>query len=295
MASIPVRPLLCLSLLSAALCLSARPGIAADEPPATRVYKTIGERQLHVDIDYPPGWKTSDKRPAIVFFSGGGFKNGTTNQFTTQAAYFAKRGLVSVRAEYRDSTRDKAKADTCLKDAFSAMRWVRAHAGELGIDPDRIVSSGGSAGGYLAAAVGTVTDFNDPTDDLSVSPKPNAMVLFNPVLDFVVLRDREAETTESAGVSRKQISPIYHLTADTPPTLIMLGSKDKFFDQVDRFAKRAGELKVRCEREVYEGQPHAFFNRSPYHEQTAERADRFLQSIGYLQAEPKVELPRPRK
>ena len=170
------------------------------------VYKTIGERELKTDVLYPDDWKPTDRRAAIVFFSGGAWRSGGTGQFLLQAGYFAKRGAVAVRAEYRDSTKDKVTPDTCLKDAISAMRWVRKNADKLGIDPDRIVSSGGSAGGYLAAAVATIDEFHSPDDDLSVSPKPNAMVLFNPVLDFVSLDlasrfGLEAELAE-------QISPL---------------------------------------------------------------------------------------
>jgi acetyl esterase/lipase len=253
------------------------------------VYKTIGQRELRVDVLYPDDWKPTDRRPAIVFFSGGAWRSGNTRQFLPQAGYFAKRGLVTVRAEYRDSTKDKVTPDTCLKDAISAMRWVRANADRLGIDPDRIVSSGGSAGGYLAAAVATVDDFHSPGDDLSVSPKPNAMVLFNPVLDFVSL-DLASRFGLDAALAER-ISPLRHITKDLPPTLILIGSKDRFLEQNERFMSEAGALGVRVEIDVAEEQPHAYFNRSPWLEKTVASADRFLVLLGYLGEEPRVEPP----
>jgi acetyl esterase/lipase len=253
------------------------------------VYKTIGDRELKVDVLYPDDWKPTDRRAAIVFFSGGAWRSGGTRQFAPQAGYFAKRGLVTVRAEYRDSTKDKVKPDTCLKDAVTAMRWVRKSAEKLGIDPRRILSSGGSAGGYLAAAVATIDDYHSPDDDVSVSPKPNAMILFNPVLDFVTLDlgSRFGLDPELAA----QISPLQHVEKGLPPTLILIGSKDRFLDQNREFMFKAKELGARVEMDVAEGQPHAFFNRSPWLEKTVQSADRFLVSLGYLSEEPRVDLP----
>ncbi len=266
--------------------------------PDSLIYKAVGDRKLKLDISYPPAWNASDKRPAIVFFSGGGFRNGTTGQFRPQADYFAKRGLVAVRAEYRDRKRDNVMPDVCLEDAMSAMRWVRKHAGKLGVDPGRIVASGGSAGGYLALATYTIKGIKPAGDDLSTSCKPNAMVLFNPVVDFVSISDR----TQGWGIDRKrleQLSPLRNMTKDIPPTLILIGTLDAFWKQVDAFVTKAKKLGVPVERYVGEGAKHAFFNRSPWLERTVVAADEFLQKIGYLEAEPKVKpptrKPRPRK
>jgi acetyl esterase/lipase/nicotinamidase-related amidase len=272
------------------LMVGLRPASAEDGKPVPQyVYKTVGQRELKADVLYPDDWSASDKRPAIVFFSGGAWRSGGTRQFLQQGQYFAKRGMVTVRAEYRDSTKDKVKPDTCLKDAVSAMRWVRKNAEELGIDPERIVASGGSAGGYLAAAVATIEDFHSEGDDLSVSPKPNAMVLFNPVLDFVTL-DRAAEFG-IAGELAVKISPLGHVTKGLPPTLILIGSEDRFLDQNRQFVSKATRLGVRVELDLAEGQPHAYFNRSPWMEKTVASADRFLVSLGYLGEEPRVALP----
>jgi acetyl esterase/lipase len=259
------------------------------EPVSQFVHKVIGERELKVDVLYPDDWNANDQRAAIVFFSGGAWRSGGTSQFAKQAEYFAKRGMVTLRAEYRDSTKDKVKPDTCLKDAVSAMRWVRKSADVLGIDPQKIVSSGGSAGGYLAAAVATIDDFHSDGDDLSVSPKPNAMVLFNPVVDFVTM-DRAAEFGIAGDIAAR-ISPLQHVKKPLPPTLILIGSKDPFLDQNRQFVSKGSQLGVRVELDLAEGQPHAYFNRSPWLEKTVASADRFLVSLGYLDKEPEVELP----
>ena len=268
--------------------------MATDEakPKARYVYKTIGERKLAVDVLYPPTWKPNGRLPAMVLWSGGGFRNGGTRQFRAQAQYFAKRGLVTIRAEYRDRTKDQATIEVCLKDAISSMRWVRRNAAMLGIDPGKIIASGGSAGGFLAAGVYTADKVHSPDDDLSVSPKPNAMVLFNPALEIRGTNRRLSPTAAPLRESLNALSPLRMMDDSMAPAIILIGSKDNFLAPCQDFCAKGRELGARIEIEVYEGQPHAFFNESPWTERTALRADEFLQALGYLGAEPKVDPPR---
>jgi len=255
------------------------------------VFKTVGERKLVADVLYPEGWSRKDRRAAIVFWSGGAFRSGGTQQFSRQAQYFAERGMVAIRAEYRGRETDNIEVQECLKDAISAMRWVRKNAAMLGADENRIVGAGGSAGGYLATAVWTTEDLHSPDDDLAVSPRPNAMVLFNPALGFsrqiTLLPGGGREEKPSVGVPE----PLDGMKQGMPPALIMIGSADKFLAACEEFVAKGRKLGNRVELEVYEGQPHAFFNRSPWMEKTVLRADEFLRSIGYLDEEPKVEPP----
>ncbi len=276
----------CLALATAGL--TAR----SAEAPAQQVYKTVGDRKLTLDFDYPPDWKPSDKRPAMVFFFGGGWTSGTPRQFQPQAEYFARRGLVCVRADYRLRARDKVTPDKCVEDAISALRWVRSHAAELGIDPNRIVAAGGSAGGHLAACTFFAADLDVPGDDKSVSPKPNAMILYNPALDLVAVRDVRGNFF--AGVDAptlKKISPSYYLRKETPPTLIIDGTKDWLNPQIREFVGKGKTLGAPVEAWYAEDQPHGFFNKPPWLEKTTAEADAFLCRIGYLGKEPKVPLP----
>jgi len=148
----------------------------------TETYKTIGDVKLDMTIQLPDGWKPEDKRPAIVFFFGGGWSSGSPTQFENQARYLASRGLVAMAADYRVKSRQGVKAVSCVADAKSAIRWVRANAVRLGIDPHRVAAGGGSAGGHLAAAVAVLPGLDDPADDKSVSCVPDVLVLFNPAL-----------------------------------------------------------------------------------------------------------------
>ncbi len=147
------------------------------------VYKTVEGRDLKLYVQRPAGWQAGDRRPAIVFFHGGGFVGGNPRQFENQAAHLARRGAVTFEVEYRLLPRGSRELPTrCIQDAKSAMRWVRRHAVELGVDPQRIASAGGSAGGHLAAFVGLVEGLMMPPRIGPCLPK-QCMLLFNPVLD----------------------------------------------------------------------------------------------------------------
>lgn len=264
--------------------------------PPQLVYKSVGERKLAIDFDYPPEWKPSDKRPTIVFFFGGGWTHGSPAQFKPQAEYFAKRGLVCARADYRIRSRDNVTPDKCVEDAISAMRWVRSHAAQFGIDPNRIVAAGGSAGGHLAACTFFCDEVKAPDDDRSISPKPNAMILYNPVLDLLAVR---AERTVKSGnyfagvddATLKKISPALYLRKETPPTLILDGTKDWLNPQLRAFVEKAKSIGAPVGAWYAEDQPHGFFNKPPWLEKTTAEADAFLCRIGYLKLEPKVPLP----
>ena len=267
------------------LLLITGPILAAPPVGEEHVYKTIGERELRLYITKPNDWRTEDARPAIVFYHGGGWVGGAPGQFTEHSKYLATRGMVCVQVEYRLLERGANEPPlTCVQDARSAMRWVRSRADELGIDPQRIASAGGSAGGHLAAFVGMVEGLDDANDDTSVSAKSNAMVLFNPVFDngpdgygHQRVRDRFDE-----------FSPFHNVTEDDPPAIVFLGSNDSLIPvrTLEQFAHNMREAGVRCEKMVFEGQPHGFFNfgrsGNRYYLETMSAADEFLQSLGWL-------------
>ena len=152
-------------------------------PDKTLVYKSIEDVELKLHIFKPQGHQASDKRAAIIFFFGGGLNTGEPSQFYPHCEYLASRGMVAMSAAYRVRSRNDTTPRECVKDGKSAVRWVRQHAAELGVDPDRIAAGGGSAGGHVAAATGTTEGFEEEGEDLDVSARPDALVLFNPVFD----------------------------------------------------------------------------------------------------------------
>ncbi|MFA6545010.1 MAG: alpha/beta hydrolase [Limisphaerales bacterium] len=256
-------------------------------------YKQTPQGGLKLFVHYPPDWKATDQRPAIVFFFGGGWKNGTPTQFLNQATYLASRGMVAARADYRVSSRHQITPEKCVEDAKSAARWLRAHAAEQGIDPQRIVSSGGSAGGHLAACTGMTDAYEAKDEELKISSRPNAMVLFNPALDLGALEVGE-KWPEGAVRGKEivpQIDPARFIRQGVVPTIIFFGTGDRMLDHARSFADKSKALGNRCEVFTAAGQPHGFFNRPPWQEVTLRETDVFLSSLGYLKGEPTLKIP----
>lgn len=244
---------------------------------ADHVYKKTPEGELTLHGYFPADWKATDNRPVIVFFFGGGWKNGAYTQFVPQCEYFASRGMVAITADYRILSKHKATPDKCVEDAKSVIRWVRANAAKLGVDPDKIVASGGSAGGHIAACTATVEGFNADDDPKDVSAVPAALLLFNPALNLPKeVKDAKGDDIAAA------ISPTRHLTKSTPPAWIVFGDADKMLTQGEEYVAKAKELGLSAELLVAPGQPHGFFNRTPWIESTTAAADAWLVKQGFL-------------
>jgi len=248
------------------------------EPDQIVLYKTTEQTPLNLHVFLPDSVHSGDPRPAILFFFGGGWNNGSPTHFYRQAKHLADRGMIACAAEYRVKSRDGVQPDSCVMDAKSAMRYLREHASKWNIDPHRIAASGGSAGGHLALATATLTEMNDPRDDLSYSPIPNAFILFNPVLDTW------SYAGSRLGDLANRLSPLQHIQPDMPPSLIMHGTSDATVPhtQAVDFQKAMKEQKNRCELKLYEGMPHGFFNQTKYDE-TIEEATLFLRSLNWIE------------
>jgi acetyl esterase len=115
-------------------------------------YKTVGDIKLNLYVFTPEGHQASDKRPAMVFFFGGGWTNGSPGQFEEHCKYLAGRGMVAITADYRVASRHNVKAITCVADAKSAIRYVRTNAARLGIDPSRIAAGAARQAGIWPPA-----------------------------------------------------------------------------------------------------------------------------------------------
>jgi len=284
-------------MIIAVLILALADSVRAAEGPApdrTVTYKTTtsatGEKvELALHIFTPDNHKPSDQRPAIVFFFGGGWVGGSPSQFYPHCDYLASRGMVAMSAEYRVRTRHGTSPRECVQDGKSAVRWIRQHAAELGIDPDKLAAGGGSAGGHVAAATGTVKSFHEQGEDQSIDCRPNALVLFNPVFDNGpggYGHDRVKEYWQD-------ISPMHNIDQSTPPTIVFLGTRDKLIPvaTAEKYKRLMADAGRRCDLHLYQGQPHGFFNfrKAEYYTKTVIEADRFLKSLGYLEGEPTLQ------
>lgn len=262
---------------------------AAEATAEIVIYKRVAGRELKLFLDKPADWKATDRRPAIVFYFGGGWVGGSAAQFAPQSRHLANRGMVGIRVEYRTiPAGDQGPPTVCCADAKSAFRYVRAHAAELGIDPQRIAAGGGSAGGHLAAFTALVPGQDDPQDDPAVSCQPAALVLFNPVCS----NGPGQWGHERLGERFREFSPAHHITKTAPPTVIFLGAQDKLIPVpvLRDFADQMKAAGVRCDLHVYPGAGHGFFNRDasghPWFTQTLDETDKFFVSLGWLPAPP---------
>lgn len=271
---------------------------AADEPvpDKTATYKTVaegkgGKTELKLQIFTPPNYKPSDQRPAIVFFFGGGWTGGSPSQFYQHCEYFASRGMVAISAEYRIKGTHGTSPRECVKDGKSAIRWIRQHAKELGIDPSKLAAGGGSAGGHVAAATGTTQGLNEDGEDQAISCRPNALLLFNPVFD----NGPEGYGHDRVKEYWKEFSPLHNIDKETPPTVVFLGTKDKLIPvaTAEKYKQLMTDKGCRCDLHLYKNQQHGFFNfkNQKYFTETVIEADRFLASLGYLTGEPTLKKP----
>jgi len=261
-------------------------------PDDTIVYKKVsGEvTELKLHLFYPEGYDSSKRYPSIVFFFGGGWNGGSASQFYIHAKYLSSRGMVAICPDYRTKKSHGALPYQCVEDGKAAIRYVRAHANELGLDPTRIAAGGGSAGGHVAAATATLERF-DVGGNLDVSPVPDALVLFNPVYD---------NGPDGYGYDRVKdywelFSPMNNLKAGSPPAIVFFGDSDKLVpvSTAEEYQRRMHELGLRSELHVFANQGHGFFNwgndKSPDKEviiATFTAMDTFLASLGFLDGEP---------
>lgn len=179
--TVDIVSLILLLLISG--CTVPRCGTRSIRRVEEHIYKQTPQGYLSMFVHLPQGWKPTDKRPAIVFFFGGGFKTGKITEFLRQAEYFSKRGMVSVRVDYRVEEHHGTMPDKCVEDGKSAIRWLRENAGRFGVDPERIAASGHSAGATVAACAYTAVGLEAEGENLAISSKPNLLALFNAPLD----------------------------------------------------------------------------------------------------------------
>jgi acetyl esterase/lipase len=289
----------------------------ARSAPETLVFKRIGEQELKLHVFRPAG-VPGEARPAMVCIHGGAWRGGGADVFFPHAAYFAARGLVGISIDYRllqPESEGITMAD-CLTDCKSAIRYIRAHAALLGVDPARIAVMGDSAGGHLAGALGTIPGFDDPADKIEVSAVPNAMILCNPIVDvtqgswisFIIRGSALARkptpadlvpTVEQVDLGRR-LSPLLHVRLGQPPALLMHGLKDGVVtpDQARQFAAAAEKAGNRCDLVLLPEASHAFVltgYRASETEVVAviRRVDEFLGSLGWLSGPPTLTVSDP--
>jgi acetyl esterase/lipase len=261
---------------------------AADPAGKPFTYKTSAGKPRELEIYFPANHDPAKaKVPGLILFHGGGWSGGSLAQFRVACAYFASRGLVCATAQYRMLGADDArklpagetKKRVCVTDAKSAIRWFKQHAGELGIDPQRIITGGGSAGGHISALATMNHGLNDPADPKDIDTNVVAYLWFNPAFTADDKKDPE-------------IDILQHLKVDLPPAIVFFGDQDdwkKGWDSAHAKWEKLGTKTI--ELQIAPGQSHSFFNKDPWRTVTLIAADRFLVKHGLLTGEPTLRAP----
>ena len=251
------------------------------EPTRRLIYKNVNGRPLQLDLFEPPALKSGDRRPCFVAYHGGGWTAGSARTMYPFTAHCAGLGMVAISVEYRlyKPGTDVTVFD-CVKDARSAMRHVRSHAAELGIDPQKIVVNGASAGGHLAAAT-AMFPVDEVGEDTSVSCMPNAMVLFSPVIDT----SKEGYGNAKVGQQWKELSPAHQVRRGLPSTLVFHGTADTTtpFAGAKLFHEAMLQARNRSELVAVEGSQHTYmFKDAAQYADTLRRMDDFFTTIHFL-------------
>lgn len=270
------------------------------------IYRTVNGTDLRLHVFFPDDFHPSDKRAAIVFFYGGGWMSGTVKQFVPQSKYLARRGMVAAVADYRVFCVDHSTPFDSVEDAREAIRWMRSHAAELGVDPSRIAAGGGSAGGHIALS-SAVFD-TGAADNHQVSAKPDALVLYNPATDLstpLIHRLVQRIFGDPVADRIETLSPAQHVHKGLPPTIIFNGKADKSvpYATAEAYCERAVANGNQCRVVGYEGADHGFFNapelavesskNGQWYLPVLQETDRFLTGLGYLQGPAPSNIPQP--
>jgi len=261
-----------------------QPIAAKLEPDRKVVYKRVGERALRLHV-FEPDDAGTKARPVFMIIHGGGWTGGEPRKFYPVAEHFARRGMLGISLEYRlVKPKSGVTVFDCVRDGRSAVRFVRAHAAELGVDPKRIVVAGGSAGGHVA--VGTaLLDFDEPGEDRSVPCAPDALVLLNPVIDTSAAGYGQAKI----GERWRELSPLHQVRGGLPSTILFHSTADRVtpYAGARRFVELSRAAGNDCELVTYEGGRHGYFlfDEAAYRD-LIRRIEAFLQRHGFIQGAP---------
>jgi acetyl esterase/lipase len=247
------------------------------------VFGTGGGRDLRCDIYTPPG--PADRRPCIILVHGGAWRMGDRTQLRGYGILLGRLGYVCVAPEYRLTPESPWPAQ--IHDVNAAIRWVRANAERLGIDPARIAIEGNSAGAHLALLAAGTADVDAWQGDGGNPGVPTdvaaAVGVYTPTLFFHGERARGAvpltalSDAADAEIARLA-SPLTHVSPDFPPTMLIHGTADTTVPATASLVlyEALSAAGVPVEMHLYAEQPHAFDAAPAFGRQCAAEMHLFL-------------------
>lgn len=257
------------------------------------VYCKVGERELLLDAFYPSK-KTKAKKPVVMIIHGGGWRSGNRTQHYPLAQHLASLGYVCFTPEYRLST--EALYPAAVHDLKAALRWIHANAKSYNIDTSRIAVAGFSAGGELAAFLGTTTGnsaYEGTTCYTNFSSNVQAIVDMDGTLSFVHPESAEGDDSKRTSAATywfgypkkdasdlwKDASPLAHVSRFTPPTLFINSSVKHMHAGRTDYLNALKENNIYAEVKSFDDAPHSFPLYEPWFEPMLETIDIFLKKV----------------
>ena len=201
----------------------------------THVVRELKPEALRLHVFKPKDWKPGDRRPAFVWFFGGGWTRGTPTNAASWAKWAADLGFVGIAPDYRTKDRFGATPLESVADGRAALRWVQDHAAELGLDPQRVVVGGNSAGGHVALWTAIARTPPGSAEGEAPLAKPVALVLTSAVSDT---SRAQGYTPARFGSNAEALSPVHQLDAKMPAMLVFHGDADTTVPQAQSLALR---------------------------------------------------------
>ena len=247
-------------------------------------YSNSDDQHLQLNMARPK--EGAGPFPAVICIHGGGFRAGTREGFNGLCLQLAERGYVAVTVSYRLAP--KYQFPAAVYDVKAAVRWMRANAEKYQIDPDRIGTTGGSAGGHLAQFLGVtsgVKKFEGDGGNAEYSSSVKCVVNFYGPSDFTKSYDASVDAKDVLPLflggnleqeRRRHIesSPLYWVTPEAAPTLFVHGTKDAYVahEQAEWIVERMKAADVEATLMTIEDGDHGFRTSSPEVKEKIEKA-----------------------
>ena len=195
-------------------------------------------------------------------------------------SHYAFKGMVAISFQYRLSSIGGFSPVDALKDVKSAIRWTRKNGEEFNIDPKKIAAGAISAGAHLSTCAASIEGFDDESDDLSISPVPDALALQSAVLDTVIIDDFSSML--QGREKPENLSPFHHIKQGLPPMCLIHGMADDLvpFESAKKYAEKTVAAGNRCELHPFEDTDHFFGNVES--SEVFRLIDEFFKSIGFI-------------